>query len=57
VWGVPNRQKSDSGPGEWKPQKAFQCDYAVKYIAVAKKYSLPVTRADHDALQTFLGRC
>ncbi|GAA4234287.1 hypothetical protein GCM10022254_38840 [Actinomadura meridiana] len=57
VWGVPNRQKSDSGPGEWKPQKAFQCSYAGKYIAVAKKYSLPVTRADHDALQTFLGRC
>ncbi|MFC4053843.1 HNH endonuclease family protein [Actinomadura syzygii] len=57
VWGVPNRQKSDSGPGEWKPQKDFQCAYAVKYIAVAKKYSLPVTDPDHDALQTFLGRC
>ncbi|WP_246236440.1 HNH endonuclease family protein [Actinomadura chibensis] len=57
VWGVPNRQKSDSGPGEWKPQKDFQCAYAVKYIAVAKKYSLPVTSPDHDALQTFLGRC
>ncbi|RKS76135.1 uncharacterized protein DUF1524 [Actinomadura pelletieri DSM 43383] len=57
VWGVPNRQKSDSGPGDWKPQKAFQCTYAVKYIGVAKKYSLPVTRADHDALRTFLERC
>ncbi|MGP4024708.1 HNH endonuclease family protein [Actinomadura sp. 3N407] len=57
VWGVPNRQKSDSGPGEWKPQKSFQCAYAIKYIAVAGKYSLPVTRADHDALQDFLGRC
>ncbi|MGH3238896.1 MAG: HNH endonuclease family protein [Spirillospora sp.] len=57
VWGVPNRQKSDSGPGEWKPQKAYQCAYAVKYIAVAKNYSLPITSADHDALRTFLGRC
>lgn len=57
VWGVTNRQKSDSGPGEWKPQKGFQCTYAIKYIAVAAKYSLPVTRADHDALQNFLGRC
>ncbi|WUI00367.1 HNH endonuclease family protein [Spirillospora sp. NBC_00431] len=57
VWGVPNRQKSDSGPGEWKPQKAYQCTYGIKYIAVAKKYSLAVTRADHGALQTFLGRC
>jgi hypothetical protein len=57
VWGVPNRQKSDSGPGEWKPQKGFQCVYAIKYIAVAKEYSLPVTRSDHDALQDFLARC
>ncbi|WP_131741069.1 HNH endonuclease family protein [Actinomadura roseirufa] len=57
VWGVPNRQKSDSGPGEWKPQKAFQCTYAVKYVAVAKKYELPVTRADHNALQNFLASC
>lgn len=57
VWGVPNRQKSDSGPGEWKPQRAFQCTYAVTYIAVAKKYSLPVTRADRNALQNFLGSC
>ncbi|WP_242888879.1 HNH endonuclease family protein [Actinomadura litoris] len=57
VWGVPNRQKSDSGPGEWKPQKGFQCTYAVKYVAVAKKYDLPVTRSDHDALRSFLSRC
>lgn len=57
VWGVPNRQKSDSGPGEWKPQKSFQCAYAVKYITVAEKYDLPVTGADKSALQTFLGRC
>ncbi|MFF5258862.1 HNH endonuclease family protein [Actinomadura viridis] len=57
VWGVPNRQKSDSGPGEWKPQRAFQCAYAARYIAVAKKYSLPVTGADRGALGDFLGRC
>lgn len=57
VWGVPNQQKSDSGPGEWKPQQGFQCFYAVKYIAVAKEYALPVTRADHDALRDFLAHC
>jgi hypothetical protein len=57
VWGVPNRQKSDKGPSEWKPQKGFQCTYAIKYVAVAKEYSLPVTRADHDALEDFLDRC
>ncbi|SEG33251.1 Protein of unknown function [Thermomonospora echinospora] len=57
VWGVPNRQKSDSGPGEWKPRKSYQCAYGVKYIAVAHKYGLPVTRADRTALEGFLDRC
>ncbi|ACY99806.1 HNH endonuclease family protein [Thermomonospora curvata] len=57
VWGVPNGQKGDSGPGEWQPQKAYQCVYGVKYIAVARKYGLPVTRADRDALEDFLNRC
>jgi hypothetical protein len=57
VWGVPNRQKSDSGPGEWKPRRAFQCAYAARYIAVAKKYALPVTAADRDALRGFVESC
>ncbi|WP_018657553.1 HNH endonuclease family protein [Actinomadura flavalba] len=57
VWGVPNRQKSDKGPADWKPQKAFQCAYGVRYVQVADSYGLPVTRADHDALQDFLSRC
>ncbi|WP_019632573.1 HNH endonuclease family protein [Actinomadura atramentaria] len=57
VWGPPNREKSDKGPSEWKPQQAYQCAYGVKYVMVADKYVLPVTKADHDALEGFLGRC
>ncbi|MDL4776257.1 HNH endonuclease family protein [Actinomadura xylanilytica] len=57
VWGKPNRQKSDSGPGEWKPQQGFQCAYAIKYVAVATEYGLPVTRDDQGALKGFLARC
>lgn len=57
VWGRPNQQKSDSGPGEWKPQKSYQCTYAIKFVAVAAEYDLPVTRADHTALEDFLTRC
>lgn len=57
VWGVPNGQKGDSGPAEWKPRKQYQCAYAVKYIAVADAYSLPVTGADERALGGFLDRC
>ncbi|MEU6038887.1 HNH endonuclease family protein [Actinomadura sp. NPDC047616] len=57
VWGVPNREKSDSGPAEWKPDEAFRCEYGIRYVSVARKYSLPVTRADRDALRGFLDRC
>ncbi|MBE1531514.1 HNH endonuclease family protein [Actinomadura algeriensis] len=57
VWGVPNGQKGDSGPGEWKPRKDFQCGYARKYIGIADGYSLPVTAADKRALGGFLDRC
>ncbi|MFC0040317.1 HNH endonuclease family protein [Actinomadura rayongensis] len=57
VWGPPNRDKSDKGPGEWKPQQAYQCMYGVKYVGIADKYGLPVTQADHDALKGFLDRC
>lgn len=57
VWGRPNQQKGDSGPSEWKPQKSYQCSYAAKYIAVAEKYDLPVTRADHSALDGLLSTC
>ncbi|QFG23927.1 HNH endonuclease family protein [Actinomadura sp. WMMB 499] len=57
VWGVANGQKGDSGPGEWKPRKAYQCDYAIKYIGVAAEAFLPVTAADKRALDGFLDRC
>jgi hypothetical protein len=57
VWGRPNQQKSDKGPSDWKPQKSFQCIYAVKFIDVTDEYGLSVTRADHDTLQDFLAGC
>lgn len=57
VQGRANQQKGDSGPGEWKPQESYQCTYAIKYIAVAQEYGLPVTRTDHTALGDFLTRC
>jgi hypothetical protein len=53
----PNEQKSDKGPAEWQPPKAFECSYAEKFIAVADEYSLTVTRADHSELSTMLDAC
>jgi hypothetical protein len=57
VWGRPNQQKSDKGPSQWKPQKSFQCTYAIKFIDVTDEYGLSVTRSDHDTLQDFLAGC
>jgi hypothetical protein len=53
----PNAQKSDKGPSEWQPPRAFECTYAEKFIAVAHEYDLPVTRADHDELSDMLDTC
>jgi hypothetical protein len=57
VSGRPNEQKSDKGPSEWQPPKAFQCTYAEKFIAVADEYHLSVTRADHTELGDMLDTC
>jgi hypothetical protein len=57
VSGRPNEQKSDKGPAEWQPPKAFQCTYAEKFIAVADEYHLAVTKADHGELGDMLDTC
>jgi hypothetical protein len=53
----PNEQKSDKGPAEWQPRKAFWCTYAEKFIAVADEYHLGVTHADHEELGDMLDTC
>jgi Protein of unknown function (DUF1524) len=53
----PNEQKSDKGPAEWRPRKAYWCTYAEKFIAVADEYHLAVTHADHDELGDMLDAC
>ena len=41
------RQKSDKRLDEWLP--AFQpCAYVQRYLAVAVKYQLPITVAEHN---------
>jgi Protein of unknown function (DUF1524) len=57
VWGRPNGQKGDSGPAEWRPRRAYQCTYAIKFVDVAAEYDLSITGADHDALEVMLDRC
>ncbi len=57
VSGRPNEQKSDKGPAEWQPPKAFQCTYAEHFIGVADEYHLSVTHADHGELSDMLDTC
>jgi hypothetical protein len=46
VSGSPNRQKSDKRLDEWLP--SYQpCAYIQRYLAVAVKYQLPITLAEH----------
>ena len=58
VDGSTNASKSDQGPGEWLPlNKAFRCTYVARYLHVAAKYKLPITRDDQRAAQTLAPTC
>jgi hypothetical protein len=58
VDGSTNASKSDQGPGEWLPlNKSFRCTYVVRYLHVAAKYKLPITRDDQVAAQTLAPTC
>lgn len=58
VDGSTNASKSDHGPGEWMPiNKAFRCTYALRYLRVASKYGLPITRDDQQSVKTLLRTC
>jgi hypothetical protein len=52
-----NRSKGDLGPSAWRPQRAFQCGYAGRYIHSVKKYQLPLSPADVAALKQMLAAC
>lgn len=52
VKGSDNQSKGDSTPGQWlPPNPAYHCYYAWKYLAVAVKYALPISREDHTTLR------
>jgi hypothetical protein len=58
VDGATNASKSDQGPGEWLPlNKSFRCTYVLRYLHVAAKYKLPITRDDQAAALTLAPTC
>jgi hypothetical protein len=53
VDGPANASKNDDGPGEWLPiNRSFRCTYVLRYLQVARMYTLPITAADRDAAQS-----
>ena len=58
VDGAANQQKSDGDAATWLPSnKAFRCQYVARQIAVKQKYTLWVTVAEKNAIQTILAKC
>ena len=58
VDGPTNEAKGDANAAKWlPPNRAFDCAYVRRQIAVKHKWLLWVTPAEHDAMATVLGRC
>ncbi|MEO7586661.1 MAG: DUF1524 domain-containing protein [Arachnia sp.] len=58
VQGAANMQKGDGDAATWLPSnKSYRCAYVARQVAVKAAYSLWVTRAEHDAVESILRRC
>lgn len=58
VDGPANASKGDSGPGEWMPiNRSYRCTYVLRYLQVARKWSLPITAADRDSAKAITHIC
>ena len=58
VEGIANQNKSDGDAATWlPPNKEYRCRYVARQIAVKRKYSLWVTQAEKNAMNTILSSC
>ena len=57
VDGPTNASKGDADPAAWRPRKAFQCTYALRWIATKSGWHLAVDRSERRALRELLDRC
>ena len=55
--GPTNAAKGDGDPASWRPRRAYQCEYAVRWIAVKSDWSLAVDRSEARALREMLAAC
>lgn len=53
-----NQAKGDKGPEAWRPPNtAAYCNYAIRWVAVKKKYALTISAAEKEKLTSMLGKC
>jgi Protein of unknown function (DUF1524) len=58
VDGQANQDKGDSPPGRWMPpNKGFACQYAIKFVAVLREYSLPIDPGSVPVVQQATATC
>ncbi len=55
--GPTNGAKGDGDPAAWLPRRAYQCEYAVRWVAVKADWSLTVDRSEARALRGLLAAC
>gem|GEM_PF-3061822 len=49
--------RGERGPGEWQPEPAFQCRYAVDWVAVKSRWNLSYETQELESLQDMLATC
>ncbi|MDD4865786.1 MAG: HNH endonuclease family protein [Mycobacterium sp.] len=58
VEGQANEDKGDKPPAQWMPPNtAFDCQYAMQFIAVLRGYQLPVDQASSGVLRQAAATC
>ncbi|RLV51291.1 HNH endonuclease [Nocardioides mangrovicus] len=57
VDGPTNAGKGDGDPAAWRPRKAFQCTYAIRWIAIKTRWHLAADPSEEAALRQLLGYC
>jgi hypothetical protein len=57
VDGPTNASKGADDPAAWRPRKAYQCSYALRWIHVKHRWGLGVDASEAAALADLLGAC
>jgi hypothetical protein len=57
VSGEVNRAKGGQNAAGWRPERRFQCGYALRYVAVKAKWDLAVDSSEKSALAQMLATC